>query len=70
MTPLVELVVAAAATITATAAVTAAGFTAAIYRAVKRHERALFGEESIEDWPGIVQKVTQHRKVLKREGLL
>jgi hypothetical protein len=64
------IIVPAAATVTASSALATAGFTAAIYRTVKRHERALYGEDGISAWDGLVPKVNEHEQALEEEDLL
>ncbi|UXF51046.1 MAG: hypothetical protein HQRvContig05_27 [Haloquadratum phage sp.] len=64
------IIVPAAATVTATAALTTAGCAVGIWRAVKRHERALYGEDGIEAWDGLVPKVNRHEEVLEEEDYL
>ncbi|TKX79542.1 hypothetical protein EXE53_15370 [Halorubrum sp. SD626R] len=59
----------AAATITAASAMATAGFTAAILRAVKRHDRVLFGEDAVESWNGLVAEVRENKQTLKEEDL-
>lgn len=46
-----------------------ARFTAAIYRAVKRHDRVLFVEDEVEGWSGIVSEVKRNREVLMEEDI-
>lgn len=56
----------ASAVVTAIAA--AGGFTFAwrSYRMLRRHERVLFGEESVDDWKGVVGMVENHRERLNK----
>ena len=70
MTPTVQFVVAVAASITATAAVATAGFTAAIWRSLKRLKRDIYGAEQNEAWNGLMEMVVQHREALEEEGHL
>lgn len=49
----------------ATSAVTAAAGT---WLVVRRHDRALFGEEDLAD--GLVDRVREHQRVLEEEDLL
>lgn len=58
-----------AATITATSALATAGFTAAIYRGVKRHDRVLFGEDEVKSWNGLVTEVRENKQALSDEDL-
>ena len=64
------ILVPAAATVTATSAIATAASAFGMYRAVKRHERALYGAEEIEAWDGLVPKVSEHEEALEEEGLL
>jgi len=66
----VDLVVMVTSTLTATAAISTAGFAYATWRSVKRHERALYGSEDIAEWDGLVPKVSEHEDALEREDLL
>lgn len=63
------ILVPAAATITATSAIATAASAFGMYRAVKRHERALYGAQGIEEWDGLVPTVSEHEDVLEEEGL-
>ena len=64
------IIVPAAATVTATAALTTAGCAVGIWRAVKRHERALYGADDIGAWDGLIPKVNRHEEALEEEDLL
>ena len=59
-----------AATVTAASALTTAGFAWGTWRAVRRHERALYGADGIEEWDGLVPTVSEHREALKEEDAL
>lgn len=64
------IIIPAAATITATSAIATAGFAWGIFRAVKRHERALYGSERVDQWDGLVPTVKEHEEALEEEELL
>lgn len=64
------VLVPAAATVTATSAIATAVSAIGILRAVKRHQRALYGEEGIEGWNGLIPKVNRHEEVLEEEDYL
>ena len=68
--PLVGYTVAVMSTVTATAAMATAGFAWKTWQSVERHERALYGAESIDRWDGIVPTVAEHEEALDEEGLL
>ncbi|WP_058365932.1 hypothetical protein [Haloparvum sedimenti] len=70
MDVLLQYVIAVAAAVTATAAVGTATAAYATYRVVRRHERALFGEEAIDAWDGLIEMVGEHRAVLRQKGYL
>jgi hypothetical protein len=64
------ILVPAAATVTATSAIATAASAFGMYRAVKRHERALYGADNIDEWNGLVPKVSKHEEALEEGGLL
>jgi len=68
--PAVQVVVAAAATVVATAAIGVYHRTTQILLQVKEHNRILFGEDAVDDWDGIVPMVQEHRDALDDHGLL
>lgn len=70
MDPAIQYIVAAAATITATAATATCGFAWAIFRLAKKHERTLYGEEDNPRVGGLVRTVDELEAVLDREGYL
>lgn len=70
MDPAIQYIVAVAATITATAAIGTFATAVATYRAVRQHERVLFGEEDVEAWDGLTTVVKRHDRVLREEDLL
>lgn len=64
------ILVPAAATITATSAVATAGFAWGTFRAVKRHDRALYGSDRVEQWDGLIPTVDKHEQALEDEDIL
>lgn len=70
MTATTDLVVMVTSTLTATAAISTAGFAYATWRSVKRHERALYGSEDIAEWDGLVPLVSEHEQALEDNDIL
>jgi len=65
-----DILIPVAATVTAASAMATAGFAWGTLRAVKRHERALYGADGIEEWDGLIPTVSNHEDALEEEGLL
>lgn len=68
--PIIGYIVAVMSTVTATAAAATATFAYRTWQSVERHERVLYGAESVERWEGIVPTVAEHDRVLEEEDLL
>lgn len=64
-----DLVLQAAAIVTATGAVGTFGGCVACYRLLKKHDRVLFGEDGVEHWGGIIAEVRTNKRALEDEGL-
>jgi len=67
---LADILIPAAATVTAGSAVATAGFAWGTWRAVRRHERALYGADGIDEWDGLIPTVSNHEDALQEEDLL
>lgn len=70
MSLLAEWVVQVASIVAATAATGAFGASAALWLQVRRHDRELYGEGDVDERPGLVAYVYEHRRALRREELL
>lgn len=60
--------VAAMASVTAGASLSMLGLGWAMWKNQKQHDRALFGDEEIDDWDGLVTKVAENREALEQRG--
>ena len=40
----------------------------AMWKNQKQHDRALFGDDSVEEWDGLVKKVAENREALEERG--
>lgn len=67
---LLEVVVAASSTVIAAAAVGIYNRISSLAETVEKHDRTLYGEENIEGWQGLVERVASHEAELreKRKG--
>lgn len=62
-----EVVVSAAAIVVAAAAVGIYQRVDQLVEMVEKHERTLYGENGVESWSGLVERVASHEAELKQE---
>jgi hypothetical protein len=67
---LMQIVVQAAAIVTAGATTFGAAAAFAAYRLLKKHDRTLYGADHIEEWDGLVSTVENHEQALENEGII